>query len=67
VAPDRATVGLPRIRGMPLSRPVDPHRIQAGRINRKMVWQSLRDSLRKVNPAEFPTVIVIADPSGTRG
>jgi hypothetical protein len=52
---------------MPLSRPVDPHRVQAGRINRKMVWQSLPDSLRKVNPAAFPTVIVIADPSGSRG
>ena len=60
------------------SRPVSPHRVQAGLLDPKMLWQSTPDALRKLNPltlyknpvmfivevgAVFTTVIAIADPS----
>jgi potassium-transporting ATPase ATP-binding subunit len=60
------------------SRPVSPHRVQAGLLDPKMLWRSLPDALRKLNPATlyrnpvmfiveigaaFTTVIAIADPS----
>jgi potassium-transporting ATPase ATP-binding subunit len=60
------------------SRPVSPHRVQAGLLDPKMLWRSLPDALRKLNPATlyrnpvmfiveigavFTTVIAIAEPS----
>jgi K+-transporting ATPase ATPase B chain len=60
------------------SRPVSPHRVQAGLLDPKMLWKSTPDALRKLNPATlyknpvmfivevgavFTTVIAIADPS----
>ena len=60
------------------SRPVSPHRVQAGLLDPKMLWKSTPDALRKLNPltlyknpvmfivevgAVFTTVIAIADPS----
>jgi K+-transporting ATPase ATPase B chain len=59
-------------------RPVSPHRVQPGLLDPKMLWTSLPDALRKLNPATlyknpvmfiveigavFTTVIAIADPS----
>ena len=58
------------------SRPVSPHRVQAGLLDPKMLWRALPDALRKLNPATlyrnpvmfiveigaaFTTVIAIAD------
>jgi K+-transporting ATPase ATPase B chain len=60
------------------SRPVSPHRVQAGLLDPKMLWTSMPDALRKLNPrtlyknpvmfiveigAVFTTVIAIANPS----
>ena len=60
------------------SRPVSPHRVQAGLLDPKMLWRALPDALRKLNPATlyrnpvmfiveigaaFTTVIAIADPT----
>jgi K+-transporting ATPase ATPase B chain len=60
------------------SRPVSPHRVQAGLLDPRMLWRSLPDSLRKLNPATlyknpvmfiveigavFTTVIAVASPS----
>ena len=60
------------------SRPVSPHRVQAGLLDPKMLWPLLPDALRKLNPATlyrnpvmfiveigavFTTVIAIAEPS----
>ena len=60
------------------SRPVSPHRVQAGLLDPRMLRTSLPDSLRKLNPATlyknpvmflveigavFTTVIAVADPS----
>ena len=60
------------------SRPVSPHRVQAGLLDPRQLWRSLPDALRKLNPATlyrnpvmfiveigavFTTVIAIADPS----
>ncbi len=60
------------------SRPVSPHRVQAGLLDPRMLCTSLPDSLRKLNPATlyknpvmflveigavFTTVIAVADPS----
>jgi potassium-transporting ATPase ATP-binding subunit len=58
------------------SRPVSPHRVQAGLLDPRMLWRALPDALRKLNPATlyrnpvmfiveigaaFTTVIAIAD------
>ena len=32
------------------SRPVSPHRVQAGLLDPRMLWQSTPDALRKLNP-----------------
>jgi potassium-transporting ATPase ATP-binding subunit len=60
------------------SRPVSPHRVQAGLLDPKMLWTSMPDALGKLNPrtlyknpvmfiveigAVFTTVIAIASPS----
>jgi K+-transporting ATPase ATPase B chain len=60
------------------SRPASPHRVQGGLLDPKMLWTSLPDALRKLNPATlyknpvmfiveigavFTTVIAIANPS----
>jgi K+-transporting ATPase ATPase B chain len=60
------------------SRPVSPHRVQAGLLDPKMLWTSMPDALGKLNPrtlyknpvmfiveigAVFTTVIAIANPS----
>ena len=59
-------------------RPVSTHRVQAGLLDPRMLWTSLPDALRKLNPATlyknpvmfivevgavFTTVIAVADPS----
>ena len=58
--------------------PATPHRVKAGLLDPKMLWTSLPDALRKLNPATlyknpvmfiveigavFTTVVAIADPS----
>src|SRR5690349_4017319 len=58
--------------------PATPHRVQAGLLDPKMLWTSMPDALRKLNPATlyknpvmfivevgavFTTVIAIVDPS----
>src|SRR5215467_2009408 len=58
--------------------PVTPHRVKAGLLDPKMLWTSMPDALRKLNPATlyknpvmfiveigavFTTVIALADPS----
>jgi potassium-transporting ATPase ATP-binding subunit len=60
------------------SRPASPHRVQGGLLDPKMLWTSMPDALRKLNPATlyknpvmfiveigavFTTVIAIANPS----
>jgi K+-transporting ATPase ATPase B chain len=59
-------------------RPVSPHRVQAGLLDPRLLWQSLPDALRKLDPrtlwknpvmfiveigAVFTTAIAVADPS----